>query len=82
VKEMSIERLEEIKDKFCEYKKEPDYDYDMIQISLFMLSAIETFKNQKAQIAELKSKVDKLEKEGSYFDRVENIKEVRNLNGD
>jgi len=64
---LSIERLEEIKDEFCEYKKEPDYDYDMIQISLFMLSTIDTFKNQQAQITDLKKRVKKLEQSQTYY---------------
>ncbi len=35
----------------------------------------------EARQRNLEKRVNDLEKEGSYFDRAENIKEVRNLNG-
>ena len=52
------------------------------------MSINERLANQQAHIKKiyekiegLQAKVKRLEQEGSYFDRVENIKEVRNLNG-
>jgi len=77
VKKMSIEKLKQIKKviQICDAKYVYDYKLQ------FMGEIINTFKDQSDEIAELKSKVKKLEKEGSYFDRVENIKEGRNLNG-
>ena len=40
---------------------------------------IPVLKSQSATIADLQGKVKKLEEEGSYFTRAENIKEVRRL---
>jgi len=77
VNKLSIEKLKQIKKciQICDAKYVYDYKLQ------FMTYIIMTLQDQENQITELKSKVKKLEKEGSYFDRVENIKEVRNLNG-
>ena len=76
-----IIKLEDIRDSFVEYKSQRNITKDMIDISMFMEFTIEAFKTLTDEVVRLTAKVKKLEQEGSYFDRIENIKEVRNLNG-
>ena len=86
---MSIEQLEKIKQDFTikynvirtkDFLVEINEGYGLIR--QFMKYSIDTLKHQQDQITELKGKVKKLEQEGSYFDRVENIKEIQNLSGE
>lgn len=60
--------------KYIRESLDENFSYADIYLFNFMQEVINTSKDQSDQIAELQGKVKRLEQEGSYFDRVENIK--------
>ena len=77
-----LSKIIKLEDIYNDYM-ETDFTYcpGDLEIGQFMQVTIEAFKTLTDEVIRLKDKVKRLEQEGSYFNRVENIKEVRNLNG-
>jgi len=77
-----IIKLEDIYDDYMKNdSKISENDYE---ISQFMKIVIEAFNTMTDEIVRLKAKVKKLEQVGSYYpteEEINNIKEVKNLNG-
>ena len=81
-----LSKITKLLDIYNDYMQ-TDYTYcpGDLEIGCFMKITIEAFKTITDEVVRLKAKVKKLEQKDSYYPatqvEINNIKEVRNLNG-